>query len=305
MNQELQVIDLHFQQTPQVIASYLLPSNDGWILVESGPYSCWGQMEKELAHRQIGPADVRHVLLTHIHLDHAGAAWAFADTGATIHVHPAGTAHLADPSKLISSATRIYGDQMETLWGDMRPIDQERIHSVNDRETLEIGQHRFTAMHTPGHARHHIAWQWEDVIFTGDVAGIRIGDGIAAPPCPPPEFDLEAWKQSIHLLRNADSRILALTHFGLVTDKTAHLNALQNGLEAWVDFFRNSSVDQDRDSLTATFLEFIHREYYPASMDKELRHQYDYANPPWMSVEGIMRYLAKGIKTTLKPSQTD
>lgn len=296
MLQDLQLIDLLFQDTPQVVAAYLLPSDEGWIMVESGPHSCFSHLAQELARREIRPTDVRHLLLTHIHLDHAGAAWAFAEHGATIHVHPAGHMHLADPSKLLMSASRIYGDQMDKLWGDIRPIAPEHIHAVSDREVVKIGKHRFEALHTPGHARHHIAWLWEDLIFSGDVAGIRIGGGIAAPPCPPPEFDLEAWRQSISLLRNAAAGQLALTHFGLVTDKAAHLDELEAGLEAWVDFFRKQPTDVDRQTLTETFMEYIHKEFYPSEMNQQLRHQYDYANPPWMSVEGITRYLTRSHK---------
>ena len=293
MSEELLVIDLHFQDTPLVIASYLLPSDEGWILVESGPHSCWERVNQEFSRLGIKPAEVRHVLLTHIHLDHAGAAWAFADSGATIHVHPAGTAHLADPSKLLASASRIYGDQMDKLWGDIRPIAPDRIHAVEDQETLRIGQRSFRSLHTPGHARHHIAWEWGDVIFTGDVAGIRIGAGIAAPPCPPPEFDLEAWRRSLDILRRSDASQLALTHFGLVNEKAAHLDELERGLETWVSFFHRQPPDWDRETLTSAFMEFIHSDFYPAEMDNLLRSQYDYANPPWMSVEGITRYLAK------------
>lgn len=296
INPEIQVIDLLFQESPQVIAAYLIPSDDGWILVESGPHSCWGTLSQTLESKSLRPEDIQHVLLTHIHLDHAGAAWAFAETGATIHVHPAGSPHLADPSKLLISAERIYGDRMQTLWGTIRPIALESIHSVEHEEILEIGNQQFKALHTPGHARHHIAWEWNDVLFTGDVAGVRIGEGIVAPPCPPPEFDPEAWKNSLSILRTSSASRLALTHFGLMDEKQTHLEQLETALERWVDFFRQLPEVKDRESITADFLKFIHRDFYPRQMTETLRLQYDQANPPWMSVEGILGYLAKRAK---------
>jgi glyoxylase-like metal-dependent hydrolase (beta-lactamase superfamily II) len=291
--QPYHILDLHYQGLPDVIAVFLIPTSDGPVLVESGPHSCWPALVSALARHGFAPEDIRHVLLTHIHLDHAGAAWALARAGATIHVHPAGLPHLLDPSRLMDSARRIYQDQMDVLWGEMHPIPAHQVLPAGDQMALQIGDIRFIAHHTPGHAIHHIAWQMADRLFTGDVAGIHIGSGPVAPPCPPPEFDLEAWLTSIQHIRSLPLRELILTHYGAVHDIAAHLDDLESALRQWVAFFETQEDLTPGDDLTARFLDFIHREFYPPEMGPLLRDQYDKANPPWMSVAGITRYLRR------------
>jgi len=287
------ILDLHFQGLPDVIAAFLIPTSEGPVLVESGPHSCWPALQTALASHGLVPEDIRHVLLTHIHLDHAGAAWALARAGATIHVHPAGLPHLLDPTRLMDSARRIYQDQMDAMWGEMHSIPAQQVLPAGDQMALQIGDIRFIAHHTPGHAIHHIAWQMADRLFCGDVAGIHIGSGLVAPPCPPPEFDLEAWLFSIQRIRSLPLRELVLTHYGAVQEITAHLDALTAALHQWVAFFEAQEDLTASDELTAGFVDFIHREFYPPDMGPELRNQYDKANPPWMSVAGITRYLRR------------
>ena len=168
-----QIIDLHFQNIPQAIAAFLLETDDGPILIETGPYSTFPALEAGLRGLGYSVDDVQHVLLTHIHLDHAGSAWAFAERGATIYVHPVGVQHLSDPSRLMNSARRIYKEEMDTLWGEMRSIPEDQIRAVAHGEEIGVGGRLFQAWHTPGHARHHIAWQVGNELFTGDVAGIK------------------------------------------------------------------------------------------------------------------------------------
>lgn len=287
------ILDLRFQGLPDVIAAFLVPGTGGWTLIETGPYSCWDSLQRALQSHGLTPGDIRNVLLTHIHLDHAGAAWALAEAGAVIHVHPAGRIHLQDPSRLMDSARRIYQDQMDSLWGDMHAIPAERVRAVDDKEELILDGNRFIAHHTPGHAIHHIAWQWNDILFTGDVAGIHIGSGLVAPPCPPPDFDLESWLASIRRIRGLEIRELVLTHYGPVRKVQAHLDALEKALHRWVGFFEAQSDAAPSEDLTRRFMSFIHREFYPPEMGPDLREQYDKANPPWMSVAGITRYLKR------------
>jgi glyoxylase-like metal-dependent hydrolase (beta-lactamase superfamily II) len=287
------IIDLHYLDLPEVIACFLMETADGPVLIESGPHSCWESLTDGLARHGYSPGDVHSVLLTHIHLDHAGAAWALAEAGACVYVHPAGYPHLLDPSRLMASATRIYGEDMDRMWGDMQAIPEEQLFAVEDQQSMLIGGRVFTPHHTPGHAVHHIAWQWDHHLFCGDVAGIHIGPGVVAPPCPPPEFNLEDWLDSLRHIRNLPVEHLVLTHYGEVADKTSHLDQLEAALHQWVTFFRENPDHSDQVQLTNDFMGYIHREFYPREMDDRLREQYDNANPPWMSVAGITRYLRK------------
>ncbi len=287
------IIDLQFQGMPHVIGSFLIDLGGSWALVESGPHSCWPHLVNGLKEHDLTPADIDHVLLTHIHLDHAGAAWALAREGATIHVHPAGAPHIIDPGKLVASAKRIYQDQMDTLWGDIQPIPESQVHIVQDGEQLLLGNQTFTAHHTPGHAVHHIAWQCETTLFTGDVGGIHIHNGLVAPPCPPPEFQWEDWMKSIQKIRGLNMDELVLTHFGPILNINTHLDELERSLAQWVAYFESKPSLDDLSALTEDFMTFIHKDFYPEEMPEALQDQYDLANPPWMSVAGITRYLKK------------
>ena len=167
-------LDLNFQGRRQAIASYLIRSGDAVVLIESGPGSTLPGLEAGLAKERLSPRDVTHVLLTHIHLDHAGAAGRLAQQGAEIYVHPVGAPHMLNPEKLLASAARIYGNRMESLWGEFVPVPEEKLHVVRDDEEIEIGELRFRPVNTPGHAGHHYAYIFEDICFSGDVGGVRI-----------------------------------------------------------------------------------------------------------------------------------
>ena len=173
-NTPITTIDLKFQNKTQAIASYLIRHSTGVVLIETGPGSTLSALEAALSAEGLSPRDVTHVLLTHIHLDHAGAAGWFSRQGAEIYVHPVGAPHLVDPSKLIASASRIYGDRMDQLWGEILPVEQSQLKIPNDAEEIVIGNLRFLPVNTPGHAEHHYAYLFEDVCFSGDVGGVRI-----------------------------------------------------------------------------------------------------------------------------------
>ncbi len=186
------------------------------------------------------PNDVRHVFLSHIHLDHAGAAWRFAERGATVHVHPRGARHLVDPSKLMESATRIFGDEMGKLWGEMRPIPEDKVKATDDRAPIRVGQFEVRSLDTPGHASHHNIYHWDDNIFGGDVAGVRLDDGPPVPPFVPPELHIESWLESIERMRALRPTRLYLPHFGMVEgDLGAHFDALAERVQRWATWFRD------------------------------------------------------------------
>lgn len=289
----IQVFDLHFK-TDQTIAAFLVETSAGPILVETGPHSVFEHLREALAEHGYQPEDIQHVFLSHIHFDHAGAAWAFAEQGATVYVHPAGYRHLQDPTKLYQSAKRIYGDEMESLWGDMRIIPEDRLVSVADEQVIQVGEQSLQAWHTPGHASHHIAWQLGEAIFTGDVAGVRIGDGPVVPPCPPPDVFLEAWFDSIQTLRKLAPQALYLTHFGRVEDVGQHLDQLEAILRSWADWMKGPfEAGRDPQEVTPEFQAYVAEQLRDAGLDEAGVAQYEAANPSWMSVAGLMRYWKK------------
>ncbi|RME85847.1 MAG: MBL fold metallo-hydrolase, partial [Caldilineae bacterium] len=186
------IIDLYFQGEPQLIASYVIRGPKGVVLVETGPGSTVERLLAELAAMGIPRQQVTDILLTHIHLDHAGAAGRLArETGATVHVHHVGAPHMADPTRLLASAGRIYGDLMEPLWGEFLPVPREQLHALEDNEVVEAAGLRFTALDTPGHAYHHMAYLLDGLCFTGDVAATRLpGSAHIRLPVPPPEIHI-------------------------------------------------------------------------------------------------------------------
>jgi len=231
-------IDLDFH-APNVIASHVISKGDTHVLVDPGPYSTFPHLATELNRSGLQPSDLAAVLLTHIHFDHAGASWALAQAGVPVYVHPLGYPHMLNPEKLVASATRIYGDRMDELWSVLRPIDARLLHEVADEDELSFGPLRFVAHHTPGHAVHHIAWQLDDALFTGDVAGVKITDGPVQPPCPPPDIHLEDWAASLRRIRHLNPQRLFLAHFGEVTDVFRHLDNLEAELHAWADWVKD------------------------------------------------------------------
>jgi glyoxylase-like metal-dependent hydrolase (beta-lactamase superfamily II) len=238
--------------------------------------------------------DIRHVLLSHIHLDHAGAAWAFAQAGAKIYVHPLGAVHLADPSKLMDSARRIYQAQMDTLWGDMQAIAPENLQTIEDLAEIQIGNLRWKAWHTPGHAIHHIAWQLDETIFTGDIAGVHIGKGPVIAPLPPPDIDLEQWQNSINLLKKINPKSFYLTHFDQVSDIKPHLEALEQNIYSLADWVREHlQAGESAHEMTPAFDDFCANELRKLGLAETEIAQYQAANPAWMSVAGLARYWKK------------
>ena len=289
----LHTIDLHFH-LDHAIAAFVVETHDGLVLIESGPHSVFPYLEKGLAELGFMVADVKHLLLTHIHFDHAGAAWALAQAGAQVYVHPRGYKHLLDPSRLYGSAKRIYGDFMESLWGDMQPIAEQQLTSVEHGSSFTFGGKTFTAWHTPGHASHHIAWQWGDQVFAGDVAGVSIDGGPVVPPCPPPDIDIEAWNDSLDLLVNLKPSVLHLTHFGAITEVETHISQLRQMLTGWSQWiFPHWEAGRDMNIVTPEFQTYASDQLRDAGLGAAAIDRYQAANPAWMSVAGLYRYWTK------------
>lgn len=230
--------DLRHMDRPEFIAVYGAESDDGLILVDPGPSSCRGTLDDLLRAHGASIRDVRHVLLTHIHLDHAGVTGTLVreEPRITVYVHEHGARHMVDPSRLLQSARRIYGSAMEAKWGDVEPVPADRLHVLQGGERLTIGRRRLFAAYTPGHAVHHLAWldEHEGVAWTGDVAGEGSRHGTPPlPVAPPPDIDPELWFKSIDLLQSWGVEQLLLTHFGPVATPSVHLDQLRRRLKEW------------------------------------------------------------------------
>ena len=216
----VQPLDLNFQGQAAAIAAYAIPHAGGVALVESGPGSTIPALERALAALGYGLKNVTHVFLTHIHLDHAGAAGFLSTQGAQVFVHPIGAPHLLNPEKLIASATRIYGDKMQSLWGEFLLVAPEKLTVLRDGDEVTLSSElTVLALDTPGHAEHHISYFMDGYCFTGDVGGIRISTyPYLRLPFVPPELHLERWHASINKLQALDVRHVVPTHFGIFDD---------------------------------------------------------------------------------------
>jgi len=284
-------IDLQFQNIPNSIAAYLIETDVGPVLIETGPHSTLANLEAALAQKGYTTQDIQDVFLTHIHLDHAGCAWHFAQQGAKIYVHPRGYRHLVSPEKLMASATMIYKDKMDLLWGQMNPIADPQLVEVEDWKIFDIGGVRIQAHYTPGHAVHHIAWQIEGSLFAGDVAGVKITNGPVMPPCPPPDIHVEDWLASIQRIKGLGLEELYLTHYGKVSDILPHLEALETVIQNWANWIKPHYEAQTEQHLVVPqFQQYVLENLKEAGVDEKGLAQYEAANPAWMSVAGLYRY---------------
>ena len=248
-----------------------------------------------MARHGLRPADVSHVLLTHIHLDHAGAAGWWSRQGAEIFVHPVGAPHLANPAKLLASAERIYGDRMRPLWGEVLPIENDKLNVAQDEQEIAIGRLRFTPIDTPGHAEHHFAYLFEDLCFSGDIGGVRIpGYQYLRVPMPPPELHLARWRDSVARLRRLQFSRIAPTHFGIYEDPEWQLREVEKGLDAaerWLE--EMMPADPSIEALRQGFGEWIAAEAVERGVSEDVLNSYELANPLGMSADGLHRYWRK------------
>lgn len=291
----IHTLDLNFQGRQHAIAAYMLEHSAGIVLVESGPGSTLEALQAALKTYGYGPHNITHLLLTHIHLDHAGAAGALAAQGAQIYVHPLGAPHLLNPQKLLASAGRIYGEMMDTLWGQFLAVPEEKLTVLQDNEEVLVGNLRFRALNTPGHAEHHYVYQFEDLCFSGDVGAVRIpGYPYLRLPMPPPEFHLEKWRQTLLILKGLGMKRIAPTHFGIFEDVDWHLNSIQVALDEVDDWLnKNMSGEPPLETLKDNFLAWMGDQASRQGLDASATEAYRLANPLGMSVDGLVRYWKK------------
>ena len=271
-------LDLRHLGRERVIGVYLLQTEDGLALNDCGPSTCVPELKARLAERGLELSDVRHLLLSHIHLDHAGAAGALVREHPELQVHVSeiGAPHLIDPSRLEASARRLYGEEFDTLWGELAPVPEENVHTV-DPEVLGLA-----CFPSPGHASHHVCYlDAAGTLYAGDAAGVRIlPSSVVVPPTPPPEVDLEAWLTTLDEIERRGPERLALIHFGVAEDLQRHLAELRERLERWSERVHSGASEEEFEELAGADL----------GPDREA---YQQAMPFWQSYAGLKRYWEK------------
>ncbi|HEY2072063.1 MAG TPA: MBL fold metallo-hydrolase [Gaiellaceae bacterium] len=274
-------IDLLHQGRPHSVGCYVLDTDDGPALFDCGPSTTVDALKAGLAAEGLQLADLRHLLLSHIHLDHAGAAGVLVREHPALRVHVSGIGapHLVDPSRLERSARRLYGDAFDTLWGELAPVPEENVEIVG-AEVLGL-----ECFPTPGHASHHVCYLDRDgTLYAGDAAGVRIQPGrYVMPPTPPPEFDLETWQATIDEIERREPERLALIHFGVAGDPQRHLADLRLELYDWAEFVRGGATEQE-------FVDYGRAELANAGEETAI---YDVAMPLWQSYRGLKRWVEK------------
>ena len=290
-------IDTGFRGTAGAVAAFLVVGPDGLGLIETGPTTVREKLLAGIRAAGHDPADVRDVVVTHIHLDHAGGLGTLMRGQPELRawVHPVGLPHMLRPEKLIASATRIYGDQMDTLWGPFLPLPEDRVRPTEEGTAISLGGRPVVPWDTPGHASHHVALFDEQTgtLFTGDVAGVRmLGTSLPVPPLPPPDIDIAAWKRSIARMRKLAPERLALTHFAEFDDVDRHLDALERGLDETMAIGREVLAPGGTDDELTARLEAWQRKGLGDEAER-VGPALDAANPLYMSAMGIHRVLRK------------
>ena len=271
-------IDLLHGGAARTIGVYLLDTDDGLALFDCGPASCVDALDSGLAERGHELADVRHLLLSHIHLDHAGAAGTLVrrHPGLQVHVSELGAPHLVDPGRLERSARRLYGESFDALWGELAPVPEENVHVVGARV---LGLECFPS---PGHASHHVCYSDGTTLYAGDAAGVRIEPARSVlPPTPPPEFDPDAWRTTIAEVERRRPERLALIHFGVAVDVERHLAELRERIATWTQRVEEGASE-------AEFVAAAKADLPPVDAEA-----YDRAMPFWQSYAGLARYWEK------------
>ena len=274
-------LDLDYFGTPRVIGAYLLETDEGPALFDCGPTSSASALHERLEERGVALQDVRHLLLSHIHLDHAGAAGVLVreHPALQVHVSAIGAPHLIDPSRLERSARRLYGDAFDSLWGELAPVPEANVNIVQSRV---LGLDCFP---TPGHASHHVCYLASDgTLYTGDAAGVRILPARhILPVSPPPDVDVEAWHRTIDAIEERKPERLALVHFGVVEDPADHLHRLREQLDRWATRVRSGATEE----------EFVDAARADLAADEDDLEPWERAAPLWQSYAGLKRYWDK------------
>jgi glyoxylase-like metal-dependent hydrolase (beta-lactamase superfamily II) len=279
-------VDLHFLGVERSIAAYVVETDDGLALHDCGPATTVERLREGLRERGIELADIRHLLLSHIHFDHAGAAGVLVreQPDLTVWVSPVGAPHLVDPSRLESSARRLYGAAFDELWGELAPIPERNIR-IADGDVLG-----WEAFPTPGHASHHVCYFRDGTLLAGDACGVRIQpSNYVSPVSPPPDIDVEAWHATIAEIGRRSPERLALIHFGVETAVADHLSRLGVELDRWAERVRSGMTEE----------EFVAAGRADAGDEAD---EYDRVAPYWQSWQGLLRYWKVRLSTEEGPA---
>jgi glyoxylase-like metal-dependent hydrolase (beta-lactamase superfamily II) len=291
-------LDLHFLNVPHVIATVVLHGPAGVALIDPGPSSTLPALRAELERAGIRIADLSALVLTHIHLDHAGASGTLAreNRGLRVYVHEKGAPHMIDPQKLVASATRLWGDDMDRLWGEVRPVPGEALVVLRGGERVAVGGRDLEVAYTPGHASHHVSYFSADagIAYVGDTAGIRMpAGGFVLPPTPPPDIDIEAWHDSLERLGKWRPDTLFVTHFGPSAPAPAHLTEMADHIDLVARLAKTSLAreggDADRE---AWFIDEVRRELRRRMKDADAE-TYEVAGRFDLNWKGLARYWRK------------
>jgi glyoxylase-like metal-dependent hydrolase (beta-lactamase superfamily II) len=290
-------IDLQFRGSPRVIATAILQGADGVTVIDPGPTSCLPVLESGLRERGLALRDVRALLLTHIHLDHAGASGTIIERVplARVYVHERGAPHMIDPAKLLASATRLYGDQMETLWGAFQPVPAANVTVLKGGERLELAGTALKVAYTPGHAKHHVSYldEHSGTAYVGDTAGVRVSGDYLIAPTPPPDIDIEAWQQSLDTIDAWQPVSLFLTHFGPVSPARAHLARFRTTVASAAETARQMlDAGGTEQELAQRFAERMRQDVRKALPEHEARAA-ELAAPFDQLWQGLARYWQK------------
>jgi glyoxylase-like metal-dependent hydrolase (beta-lactamase superfamily II) len=281
----MRLIDVNHLGRPRVIGCWVV----GDVLIDPGPTSCLQTLLEGL-----DGLEPRALLLTHIHLDHAGASGSLVERwpGLEVYVHQRGARHLVAPERLLESARRLYGDNMDSWWGEMVPVPEANLRVLSGGERLLGGA--FEVAYTPGHASHHVSYLHQGTAYVGDVGGVRITDpSLTIPPTPPPDIDLESWHDSIEIVRAWHPERLAITHFGAYEDVDGQLDEVSSRLDEWAERARGEAEE--------AFIAVIESEI-EAGAEAGLLPTYEQAAAPDQLYAGLERYWRKRAEAVPPPA---
>jgi glyoxylase-like metal-dependent hydrolase (beta-lactamase superfamily II) len=287
-------IDLQFLGKPHRIASCLLHGSGGAAIVDPGPTTCLPTLERALAALGTPLEAVTHLVLTHIHLDHAGAAGVIVRRHPHIRVvvHRKGAPHLVDPARLLDSAGRLYGAEMDRLWGACNPVPESHLAIVDGGERLNLAGRDIEVAYTPGHASHHVSYfeTATGISWVGDTAGVCVEGGYVLPPTPPPDIDLPAWEDSLQRIGAWHPDTLFLTHCGPVTQARVHLRTLSENLRRMADWVREGLASEADDASRRQEFERRVRRDLRRHMSEERAEAYETAAGFGLLWQGLARY---------------
>ena len=290
-------VDLLFLGWPHAVATVVVSGGSTLALIDPGPTTCLETLEAGLQAQGLRLSDVTHLLLTHIHLDHAGATGTLVRQHPHIQVvvHERGAPHMADPSKLLASATRLYGARMDELWGEFAPVPEKNMTVVAGGERIDAGGRTFEIAYTPGHASHHVSYfdRSSGVAFVGDTGGVCIDGGYILPPTPPPDIDIDAWRGSVARIEAWSPDAIFMTHFGPVNNPRPHLTTLMQNLDTMAGLVRARLAEPGTDEeQSRRFAEDLQRELRRHMTEAQLA-SYRAAAPPELVWLGLARYWRK------------